>query len=248
MSVHLDDYKELLEGLAPEEQERLHANWAGATRAFSPRGLDNYLKGAAALKGLGRGQAIVLAWIEQAPQVAGEVGEDVVGELAHAALNMASKTSGAVIEMMIATAPTAAARLGVPILASEQYPKGLGPTAAELKPLVPEGCTLEKIEFSCAANEPHVNRLRRLQRRQAVIAGIEAHVCVLQTALGLKSAGYDCFVVADAVGSRAPANLAAALARLRDSGIPVVTTEMVLFEWLGCAGTPEFKELSALIR
>jgi nicotinamidase-related amidase len=143
---------------------------------------------------------------------------------------------------------TAAARLGVPILASEQYPKGLGPTAAELKPLVPEGCTLEKIEFSCAANEPYVDRLRRLHRRQAVIAGIEAHVCVLQTALGLKAAGYDCFVVADAVGSRAPASLAAALARLRDSGIPAVTTEMVLFEWLGCAGTAEFKELSALIR
>ncbi len=112
MSVHLDDYQELLEGLSPEEQELLHANWTGATRAFSPRGLDNYLKGTAALKGLGRGPGMVLAWIEQAPQVAGEVGEDVVGELAHAALNMASKTSGAVIELMIATAPTAAARLG----------------------------------------------------------------------------------------------------------------------------------------
>ena len=112
MSVHLDDYKELLEGLSPEEQERLHANWSGATKVLSPRGLDNYLKGTAALKGLGRGPGMVLAWIEQAPQVAGEVGEDVVGELAHAALNMASKTSGAVIEMMIATAPTAAARLG----------------------------------------------------------------------------------------------------------------------------------------
>ena len=112
MSVHLDDYQELLEGLSPEEQERLHANWTGATRVFSPRGLDNYLKGTAALKGLGRGPGMVLAWIEQAPQVAGEVGEDVVGELAHAALNMASKTSGAVIEMTIATAPTAAARLG----------------------------------------------------------------------------------------------------------------------------------------
>jgi len=109
MSVHLDDYQELLEGLSPEAQELLHANWTSATRVFSPRGLDNYLKGAAALKGLGRGPAMVLAWIEQAPLVAAEVGEDVVGELAHAALTMASKTSGAVIEMMIATAPTAAA-------------------------------------------------------------------------------------------------------------------------------------------
>ena len=82
MSVHLDDYQELLEGLSPEERERLDANWPAATRAFSPRGIDNYLKGAAALKGLGRGPAMVLAWIEQAPQVSTEVGEDVVGELA----------------------------------------------------------------------------------------------------------------------------------------------------------------------
>ncbi|HXH64044.1 MAG TPA: nitric oxide reductase activation protein NorD [Mariprofundaceae bacterium] len=112
MSVHLDDYNELLEGLSSEEQAHLHAAWTAATRVFSPRGLDNYLKGVAALKGLGRGPGVVMAWIQQAPQVAGEVGEDVVGELAHAALNMASKTSGAVIEMMIATSPTAAARLG----------------------------------------------------------------------------------------------------------------------------------------
>ncbi len=112
MAILLDDYEELLEGLASEERELLEATWTGATRVFSPRGLDNYLKGTAALKGLGRGPGLVLAWIEQAPQVAQEVGEDVVGELAHAALNMASKTSGAVIEMMIATAPTAAGRLG----------------------------------------------------------------------------------------------------------------------------------------
>jgi nitric oxide reductase NorD protein len=113
MSILLDDdYKELLEGLSSEEQEILHAEWAGATRVFSPRGLDNYLKGAAALKSLGRGSSLVITWIEQAPHVAAEVGEDVVGELAHAALNMASKTSGAVIELVISTAPTAASRLG----------------------------------------------------------------------------------------------------------------------------------------
>ena len=112
MSIVLDDYQELLEGLSSEERGLLEATWANATRVFSPRGLDNYLKGTAALKGLGRGSLVVQAWIQQAPRVATEVGEDVVGELAHAALNMASKTSGAVIEMMIATAPTAASRLG----------------------------------------------------------------------------------------------------------------------------------------
>ncbi|HKJ83830.1 MAG TPA: nitric oxide reductase activation protein NorD [Mariprofundaceae bacterium] len=113
MAIHLDeDYKELLEGLSEEERGLLHATWTGATRVLSPRGLDNYLKGVAALKSLGRGSAMVTTWIEQVPEVAHEVGEDVVGELAHAALGMASKTSGAVIEMMIATAPTAATRLG----------------------------------------------------------------------------------------------------------------------------------------
>ncbi|MGB8274583.1 MAG: hydrolase [Alphaproteobacteria bacterium] len=143
---------------------------------------------------------------------------------------------------------TAAARLGVPVLASEQYPKGLGPTVPELRPLLPEGAVLEKVEFSCAANRPYLERLKGLGRRQAVITGIEAHICVLQTALGLKAEGYDGFVVADAMGSRTPASHEAALARLRLAGIPAVTTEMVLFEWLGCAGTAEFKELSALIR
>ncbi len=143
---------------------------------------------------------------------------------------------------------TAAARLRVPILASEQYPKGLGPTAAELGPLVPEGAVIEKTNFSCADVPEYRERLRALGREQAVIAGIEAHVCVLQTALGLKERGYQCFIVSDAVSSRTEENLAAALNRLRDSGVAVVTTEMVLFEWLGRAATPEFKDLSKLIR
>jgi nicotinamidase-related amidase len=81
-----------------------------------------------------------------------------------------------------------------------------------------------------------------------VIVGMEAHVCVLQSALGLQQAGYEAVVVADAISSRAPANRDAALQRLRENGVEVATTEMVLFEWLGQAGTPEFKELSKLIR
>ena len=81
-----------------------------------------------------------------------------------------------------------------------------------------------------------------------VICGMEAHVCVLQSALGFQQAGYRPVVVADAVSSRAPANREAALLRLRENGIEVATTEMVLFEWLGEAGTPEFKELSRLIK
>jgi hypothetical protein len=112
MSINLTDYAELLEDLSPHSREALEANWHDAIKVFSPRGLDNYLKGAAAIRGLGRGDNLVETWIEQAPRVAKEVGEDVVGDLATASLMLASKTSGAVIELLLASAPTAANRLG----------------------------------------------------------------------------------------------------------------------------------------
>jgi hypothetical protein len=112
MSIKLEDYAELLEPLHAHSRDVLNANWHDATKVFSPRGLDNYLKGAAAIRGLGRGDSLVETWIQEAPRVAKEVGEDVVGELATASLMLASKTSGAVIELLLATAPTAANRLG----------------------------------------------------------------------------------------------------------------------------------------
>ena len=112
MSIKLEDYAELLEDLSPHTRDALNAAWHEATKVFSPRGLDNYLKGVSAIRGLGRGDSLVETWIEQAPQVAKEVGEDVVADLATASLMLASKTSGAVIELLLATAPTAAKRLG----------------------------------------------------------------------------------------------------------------------------------------
>jgi nitric oxide reductase activation protein len=112
MSINLADYAELLEDLTPHTRDALDATWHEATKVFSPRGLDNYLKGVSAIRGLGRGDSLVETWIERAPQVAKEVGEDVVADLATASLMLASKTSGAVIELLLATAPTAANRLG----------------------------------------------------------------------------------------------------------------------------------------
>ena len=112
MSFNLADYAELLEDLSPHSQEALRANWHEATKVFSPRGLDNYLKGAAAIRGLGKGDSLVETWIEEAPLVAKEVGEDVVGDLATASLELASRTSGTVIELLLATSATAANRLG----------------------------------------------------------------------------------------------------------------------------------------
>ena len=112
MSINLDDYKELLEDLEPESVELLHHAWPEVVKAFSARGLDNYLKGISALCGLGRGRSLVDCWIDEVPLVTKEIGEDIIGELATSVLSLASRTSGAVIELVLATSPTAAKRLG----------------------------------------------------------------------------------------------------------------------------------------
>lgn len=142
----------------------------------------------------------------------------------------------------------AARRLDVPVLVSEQYPRGLGATVSDLAPLLHPDEKVEKLHFSCIGDETFATRFRGLHRRQAVVAGIEAHVCVLQTVEDLLAAGTETFVVEDATSSRLDKNKAAAMARLREAGARVVTTEMVVFEWLAKAGTPAFKDLSALIK
>lgn len=142
----------------------------------------------------------------------------------------------------------AAARLGLPVVITEQYPKGLGHTVGDLMEYAPEGAVMEKLHFSCAADPAILARLRETGREQVVIAGIESHVCVLQSALGLLESGFRPVVVADACASRDPANFQAAMSRMADNGVEIVTVEMAIFEWLHVAGTPEFKELSALIK
>ena len=142
----------------------------------------------------------------------------------------------------------AAGRLSIPVLASEQHPRGLGPTVSEVRELLPGGSVVEKMHFSCLGDAGFARRLDDVGRPQAVLAGIEAHVCVLQTAEDLIASGRQVFVVADATGSRTSASHETAMTRLRAAGAFVVTTEMVVFEWLERAGTPEFKALSALIK
>lgn len=142
----------------------------------------------------------------------------------------------------------AAQRLGVPTLVSEQYPKGLGGTVDEIAALVGAQDVMDKVHFSCLGDDALARRLRGLDRSQVVVAGLEAHICVLQTALELIAEGRTVFVVADATSSRTPANHRAALDRLGAAGAGIVTTEMVVFEWLGRAGTPEFKELLEKIK
>ena len=136
-----------------------------------------------------------------------------------------------------------AQRLGVPVAATEQYPEGLGPSVGAIRALVPENAIGGKKHFSCVA-AGCLPGLPGADRPQVVVAGVEAHVCVLQTALGLAASGRHVFVVADAVSSRRVEDRDIALARMRQEGARVVTREMVAFEWLGEAGTPVFREVS----
>ena len=141
-----------------------------------------------------------------------------------------------------------AAILGVPALLSEQYPKGIGSTVDALQEHMPADCPIEKNSFSCMADEGFTERFADLQRPQVVVAGIETHICVMQTALELLGGGAEVFVVADACASRTEESHKAGLERIRDAGGWVVTVEMVLFEWLKRSGTPEFKQISQLIK
>jgi nicotinamidase-related amidase len=143
----------------------------------------------------------------------------------------------------------AAKALDVPIAVSEQYPKGLGSTVSALQDN--SASLFEKMSFSIWRDEAlkrHFIGLHEADRPLVAVAGIEAHVCVLQSALDLRAAGFGVYVVADAVSSRKQRSADLALNRMRDAGIQVVSTEMVVFEWLEKAGTAEFKALSALIK
>ncbi len=141
-----------------------------------------------------------------------------------------------------------AAIFDVPVLVSEQYPKGLGPTSEELGPLPEQTTVREKTAFSCVRDEGWWTAFGGLERPQAVIVGIEAHVCVLQTAIDLLGRACQVFVVADAMSSRTPDNHALALDRMRQEGARVVGTEMVLFEWAERADTDRFKQMSQLVK
>ena len=137
----------------------------------------------------------------------------------------------------------AARELGAAVLYTEQYPKGLGPTVPTLRTLLRDEEVVEKVHFSCVAEGCLVPN-PVWGRAQFVVAGTEAHVCVLQSVLGLVAEGKDVFVVADAVGSRHPTDRDLGIARMRDAGAQVVSREMVAFEWLARADTDVFREIS----
>lgn len=141
----------------------------------------------------------------------------------------------------------AASELGIPTLLTEQYPKGLGPTVSDIAgatnaPVIP------KMHFSCMEEPAFAQAFAALGRRQVVLSGMEAHICVVQTAASLLEQDFEVFVVSDATASRTVESEQACLARLSASHVGIVTTEMVVFEWLGAAGTPAFKAMLPYIK
>jgi len=167
---------------------------------------------------------------------------DMQGRLAPAIVDIAG------VENHCGILLQAAAMLAVPVLISEQYRKGLGSTLPSLLAMAGAHQAFEKMEFSCFANTALRAALTMLDGRNTIICGTEAHVCVLQTALEMRAAGEVVTVVADAIGSRRAESKSVAIQRMRTAGIDVVTSEMVLFEWLRTAAASEFKAASNLIR
>ncbi len=126
-------------------------------------------------------------------------------------------------------------RLGVPVIMTEQYGKRLGRIVPELRARAPAGSVVDKVHFSALVEPACAERFAALGRGQVVVAGTETHVCVLQTTLALKEAGYEPYLVVDVASSGNAIDRETAVTRLRDAGVAIVTTEMVLFEWLARA-------------
>lgn len=134
--------------------------------------------------------------------------------------------------------------LNIPILGSEQYPQGLGHTLPEISSFIPSEGMMEKMHFSCMS-DPECNKtINAIRPNQVVIAGMEAHVCVMQTAIQLKQQAREVYVLADCISSRNLADKELAIERMRQCGIYVVSKEMVAFEWMQRSGTDEFKMIS----
>lgn len=140
----------------------------------------------------------------------------------------------------------AARLLGMTVQATEQYPKGLGPTVPPLAERLPE--RPDKVVFSCCAVPSVVETFRTAGRPKVLLAGMEAHVCVQMTALDLLSLNFRVYVAADAVASRYPIDHDYALRRLEQAGAVITTSEAAVFEWVGGASAPRFKEISRLVQ
>jgi len=138
--------------------------------------------------------------------------------------------------------------LGIPILWVEQNPRGLGPTIPEIADILSNIQPISKMSFSSCRNDRFLQALNALNRKQVLIAGIEAHVCVYQTAAELVDIGYDVQVVTDAVSSRNMENKEIGLQRMRDSGVSLTSVETALFELLKVAEGEQFREILKIVK
>jgi nicotinamidase-related amidase len=138
--------------------------------------------------------------------------------------------------------------LGLPLFVTQQYTKGLGETISEIKAVIPGFEYIEKKNFSCLDEPVFAEKLALSGAKNVIICGIESHVCVLQTAIDLKEAGYNPVVIFDCVSSRSFDNVDLAAERFRHEGILMTSMESILFELIRSAGTPEFKEISKLVK
>jgi len=142
----------------------------------------------------------------------------------------------------------ASRHLGLPVVVTEQYPKGLGHTVDEVKSCIPAYEPIEKITFSCCGQDNFMDSVDALGRKKIILLGSETHVCVYQTCLDLLEAGYNVHLLRDAVCSRSKENYMAALELMGNAGAVITTTETVLFQMLVKAGGEEFKAISRLVK
>ena len=158
-------------------------------------------------------------------------------------------TDFAEVAARVARVAHAAQLLGVPVLVTEQYPKGLGRTASEIRAVLPEGLEpIEKTAFSSCGAQEFVSRLEGAGARQVLLCGVEAHVCVNQTAHDLLARGYQVHLLTDCVSSRAAHNKQVGVEKMLRSGVLPSSTEMALFELMRDARHEQFKAIQKLIK
>jgi len=137
---------------------------------------------------------------------------------------------------------------GIPVVVTEQYPKGLGRTVEEISKALPTYHPIEKITFSCCEEPTFLHEIKQLNKKTIILTGMETHVCVLQTCVGLLGKGFHIHLVKDAVCSRAKENWKTGIEFMHDAGAVITCTETVLFQLLKVAGTEEFKAISKRIK
>ncbi len=144
---------------------------------------------------------------------------------------------------------SAAKLLSIPVLLTEQYPKGLGHTVPQLQEVLPENSkVVEKTFFNALLEDGMLDRIKSYGKKQIVIFGIETHICVHQTASALVEAGFDVYVIKDACASRSKYEFKQGIDAMQANGVKVSCVEIALFEWLKGAKNPKFKEVQALIK